>query len=61
MRLRSTDGYMQSNHGDVKYSIKNIVNNIVVTMYGGKKVLEIWRGSFLKVYKCLTTMLYTGN
>ena len=29
---------------DVKYSIGNIVNNIVITMYGARWVLELsWR------------------
>ena len=42
-----------------KYGIRNIVNNIVITMYGARQVLEISRESLSKVYDCLTTMLYT--
>ena len=32
--LRSTSLLLQNSHGDVKYSIGNIVNNILITMYG---------------------------
>ena len=31
--LRSTDWQLQSSHEDVKYSIGNIFNNIIMTMY----------------------------
>ena len=44
---------------DVKYSIENIINNTVITMYGARWVLEISWGIVCKVYDCLTTMLYT--
>ena len=40
-------------------SIGNIVNNIVITMYGARCVLEISEGVPCKVQGCLTTMLYT--
>ena len=30
--LRSTNWQLQNSHGDVKYSIGNIVNNVVITM-----------------------------
>ena len=32
--LRSADGLLQNGHGDVKYSIGNTVNNILITTYG---------------------------
>ena len=32
--LRSTNWLLQNSHGDVKYSIGNIVSNIVITIYG---------------------------
>ena len=40
-RLRNTNGYLQSSHRDVRYSRGNIFNNIVMTMYGARWVLEI--------------------
>ena len=36
--LRSTNWLLQSSHGDVKYSIGNIINNILVTMYSVRLV-----------------------
>lgn len=36
-RLRSTN---KNCHGDVKYSIGNTVNNIVISMYGVRRVLD---------------------
>ena len=50
-----------TSHGDVKYSIANIVNTIVITMYGARCVVEISGGTFCKVYAGLTTMLYTWH
>ena len=47
-RSSSTDWKLQNSHGDVKYSIGNIVNNIVITTYGAKCILEISRGHFVK-------------
>ena len=44
---------------DVKYSRRNIVTNVVTTMYGARWELEFSRGSFCKLCNCLTTMLYT--
>ena len=32
--LRSTNWWLQNSHGDVKYSIGNIVDNNLITMYG---------------------------
>ena len=43
----------------VKYSIGNIVNNIVKTMCGARWVLEISGGALRKVYDHLITLLYT--
>ena len=39
--LRSTDWWLQNSHRDVKYSIGSTVNNIVITAYGAKWVLEV--------------------
>ena len=55
--LRSTGWHLQSSHGDVKYSIGNIINNIVITMYGARWLLEISRGPLYKLYDCVTTLL----
>ena len=41
-----------------KYSIGNIVNNIVIIVYG-QGVLDLPGGSLHKLYTCATTMLYT--
>ena len=57
--LRSTDWELQNSHGDVKYSLGNIVNNIVITMYGARWVLDLFGGPFCKLYKYLTAMLFT--
>ena len=37
--LWSTNWQLWNSHGDVKYSRGNIVNNVVITMYGGRWVL----------------------
>ena len=39
--VRSTDWQLQNSHEDVKYSVGNTVNNIVITMHGARLVLEI--------------------
>ena len=39
--LRRTNWKLQNSHRDVKHSTGNTVNNIVVTMYGARWVLEI--------------------
>ena len=54
--LRGTYWQLQNSHRVVKYSIGNIVNSIVMTMCGARRVLEISEG-ICKVYCCLTTML----
>ena len=47
--LRSTDWWLQNSHGDVKYSIGNIVNSTVITTYGASWVLEkSWGTVFVK-------------
>ena len=56
--LRSTNWQLQNNHRDVKYSVGNVVNNIVLIMYGVTWVLDLLGGSLCKLYKCLITMLY---
>ena len=43
----------------VTHNIGRIVNNIVLTMYVARWVLEISREILCKVYDHLTTMLYT--
>ena len=46
--LRSTDWKLLNSHGDIKYSIGNIVNNIAISIYSARWVLEISRGFFIK-------------
>ena len=53
----STNWWLQNSHEDVKYSIGDIVNNIVIIMHGARWVLEIVGGMLCNVYDCLTTML----
>ena len=38
-----------NSHRDIKYSIENVANNIVITMYGASGVLEISRGTLCKI------------
>ena len=45
--LRSTNWQLQNSHGDVKYSIGNIVNNIVITVCGVRRTLELSGGIML--------------
>ena len=46
--LRSTDWYFLANsHGAVKYSIGNMLTNIVMTMYGVRWVLGFWGDQFV--------------
>ena len=55
---RSTDRWLQNSHGDVKYSIRNIViivQKLCIVPGGCWK----YQGDHCKVYECLTTMLYT--
>ena len=39
--LRSSNCWLQNSHRDVKYSIRKIVSNIVMTMYGVKGGLDL--------------------
>ena len=39
--LRRTNWQLQNSHRDVNYSIENVVNNTVITVYGARWVLEI--------------------
>ena len=54
----STDWLLQNGHESVKYSVGNIVSDIVITMYGVRWVLELGR-SLSELCKCLTPMPYT--
>lgn len=36
--LRSTNWQLQNSHEDVKFSLRNIVNNIVITTYGVRSI-----------------------
>lgn len=54
----STNWPSENSHGDVRYSIGNIVNNMAVIMYSVREVQDLLGGSFPKLYKCLTAMLY---
>ena len=56
--VRSTDRQLQNSHRDVKYSVGNIVNNILIIMCGLRWVLEIWE-TLCKICDCLPTTLYT--
>ena len=46
--LRSTNWQSQNSHGDVKYSLGKRVNNIVITLCGARRVLEISGDHFVK-------------
>ena len=45
-RLRSTHWQSQNSYGDVKYSIGNIVTNIII-VYGARWVLDLSGGSLV--------------
>ena len=47
--LRSTNWLLQNSHGDVRYSIGNTANDIVVTMCGGRWALGVSGGPLCKV------------
>ena len=53
--LRGADWHLQNSHGGVTYSTENRVNNVVITVYSARWVLEIAGGTL----DCLTTMLCT--
>ena len=46
---------------DIKYSIGNIVSNILITIYGDRLLLDLLEWSFWKLYKCLITILHIWN
>ena len=46
--LRGTNWQLHYSIGDVKQSIENIVNNIVISMYDARWVLELLGGSLCK-------------
>lgn len=46
--LRTTDWQLQNSQGDEKYSIGNLVNYVVTTMCGARRVLEILVQHFVK-------------
>ena len=48
-----------SSQGNIKNSIRNMDNNIIMTIYGIRWVLGLSEQSLCRLYKCLTTMLYT--
>ena len=48
--LRSTNWLLQNSHGDVKYRIRNIVNNIVLSMYGVRWVVDLLGQSLSRLY-----------
>ena len=41
MGLRRRNWLLQNSHGDVKCSMRNIVNDIQITIYGVRQVLDI--------------------
>lgn len=50
MQIRSTNGWLQNSHRDGSYNTGNVVNNIVVTRYGARWVLETSRGRHFVKY-----------
>ena len=48
---RNTNWQLQNSHGDVKYSIENIVNNIVITVCGARGVLDLSGEHFISYIK----------
>ena len=48
--LRSINWELQNSHRDVKYSMGNIVNNILITIYGVRRVQDLSRWPLSKLY-----------
>ena len=48
--LRRTNLLVQNSHGDVKYSIGNTDNHILITMYGVIWAQDLRRRSLSKLY-----------
>lgn len=46
--LRSTDWWFQNTHRDIKYSMRNIVTNIVIAVYDARQLLEIPEDHFVE-------------
>ena len=61
--LRRRNWQLQNRHGDVKYSLGNVVNNIITTYDAISMrligVLDLLGVNLHKFYKFLTTLLYT--
>ena len=58
--IKSTNWLLPNSHRDIKYSLGNVDNNVVMTMCGARWALEISGGQTLcKVYDSLTTILHT--
>lgn len=57
--LRSTNWQLQNSPRDVKYRVGNIGSNSAVTVKGARWVLELLGRSLCRLYKSLTTTLYT--
>ena len=56
--LRGTNWQLRNSHRDVKYSIRNIVSNILTILHGAGWGYWQNRGKHCKVYDCLPTVLY---
>lgn len=52
--LRNTSWQLQ-NWEDVKYSIKNVVDHVIIT-YGAGCILELLGGSLCTLHNCLASM-----
>ena len=56
---KSTNWQLQNSPRDVKDSIGNMGNNVVVTTYDARWLLDISGESLCIVYDCLNTMVHT--
>ena len=59
--LRSTNWQLQDSDREVKYSLGNTVNNIVINICGARWLQDLLGVSCCKLYKFLTTTWYTRN
>ena len=46
--LRGTNWQLQNQYGNVKHSMGNIVNSIVITMCGARWLLDLWGHHFVR-------------
>ena len=46
--LRSTNWQLQNSHGDIKYSLGNIVNTIVMTIHGIRCIQDLLGGHLVR-------------